>query len=137
MSTHHLRGEQTYVYRIYNSSNELIYIGCTHHVPKRLNVHRQLMWWAPQIETVKADTYADRVSAHAAEKAAIYAENPKWNIRHRSLGQTVWTEQQLRDYIQAVEHTGIRVKTAVYLRCLAKANRLLAELLNDQQAKAA
>jgi hypothetical protein len=126
MSTHQHADKETYVYRLFNADRELIYIGCTHDVEARINAHRVSAWWYPQVHFSSVEDFSDRTTAHAAEMKAIFTENPKWNIRHRSLGTTGWTAQMYLDYIKAVQMTGPQY--AFHRNCVKRAQRFLSAL---------
>jgi hypothetical protein len=71
-----------YLYRHFNADNELLYVGIAISPIARTKWHRSLSPWYPQIRTIKIDVLPDRDTALAAERAAILAEVPKYNIHH-------------------------------------------------------
>lgn len=72
------------VYRMYDKRNRLLYIGATSNPKERLRHHRyQSPFWAEVVSVVYED-HASRTDALAAEAAAILAEQPVYNVLHRS-----------------------------------------------------
>lgn len=67
-----------YLYRIY-SADALLYVGVTVNPEGRMSKHRMRPWW-PQVTEVKLQPGASREDALAAERQAIIAENPAYNI---------------------------------------------------------
>lgn len=72
------------LYRFWNADNELLYIGITVHLPTRLTQHRaEKDWWA-EVTAITLEHYNTREDVLAAERAAIEAEWPIWNIKHNT-----------------------------------------------------
>lgn len=69
-----------YVYRIYNWSNVLLYVGVTSDVKRRLYQQQRDKEWWPEVGSHTSVEYPGRPAALAAEKAAIQAEDPKYNL---------------------------------------------------------
>lgn len=59
-----------WVYRIYDETGTLLYVGCTHDVHTRLLAHARRDWWpaTPRVETTRYDPY---YLAYAAEQDEI------------------------------------------------------------------
>lgn len=71
------------LYRFYNDSGQLLYVGITNDPPRRMGQHaKDKEWWA-QVRGMTVDWYPDRPSVLAAEKRAINVENPLHNIQHK------------------------------------------------------
>lgn len=70
------------LYRFFNGADELLYIGITNRVPRRLGEHHEDKPWYLEIARVDVEHHPNRDAALAAEKAAIKAERPKYNIVH-------------------------------------------------------
>lgn len=68
------------LYRFFDQTNDLLYVGITCSVPKRFGQHRDTKEWWPQIAAVRMEHFNDRASVLAAERAAVAAEKPKYNI---------------------------------------------------------
>jgi predicted GIY-YIG superfamily endonuclease len=90
-----------YVYRIYAEDRDLIYIGCTSDVPRRLLSHKQA-WWSSQAQKVTAKVYPDRTTALQAETAAIRDELPAWNIRGKRRNTDGWATKHFVAYMTEV-----------------------------------
>ncbi|MCW2898517.1 MAG: hypothetical protein JWO67_782 [Streptosporangiaceae bacterium] len=70
------------LYRFFNTAAELIYIGISNRVPRRLDEHGDDKPWYLEIARVDVEHHPDRHAALRAEKNAIKAERPKYNIQH-------------------------------------------------------
>lgn len=70
------------LYRFFNRSNELLYIGITNRIPRRLDEHGDDKPWYLEVARVEVEHHPDRHSALRAEKNAIHAERPRYNIHH-------------------------------------------------------
>lgn len=112
-----------HVYRCYDLTERLIYVGATSNLFGRLASHRSRSWWAPQVEKVKATTYPDRSSALAAERAAISDENPRWNTKGR--WSHLRTVEDFLDYRRAYVALGNSETTIYGRRHLATIDRRL------------
>lgn len=83
-----------YVYRCYDVDGDLIYIGCTSNVKKRIATHLRggkaaSRWLAVSMVRHEVEgPFADRAAALAAESAAISAERPVFNLQH---GGELWS----------------------------------------------
>lgn len=109
-----------YVYRVYDASERLIYVGETGDIFSRVQHHHLQTWWGSQIDRVKSVVYPDRTSALAAERTAIRDEDPRWNItgswrQHRS-----WSEDRYVDYVTAY----INNRTTSVPPCLTNYGRM-------------
>lgn len=103
MNDHDLTRGPAWVYRIYDTQGRLIYVGETLNLVVRLAAHGD-KWWGTQIAKVKAKVYPNRGEAQAAERAAIKAERPRFNIKHRDaspLARRSWTAEDYDDYLAA------------------------------------
>lgn len=70
------------LYRFYDSTGQLLYIGITNRIPRRLDEHGEEKPWYLEVADVKVEHHPDRHAALSAEKAAIKTERPKYNIVH-------------------------------------------------------
>lgn len=70
------------VYRCYSDSGELLYIGESGALGKRLASHAEKVWFQ-QVRGITLEWYADELDALNAERRAIHVEHPKYNIQHR------------------------------------------------------
>lgn len=74
--------ERTALYRIRGEADELLYIGITNNVPFRWNGHQAVQPWWDELRSLTVKWYETRTEAEAAEKAAIPAEQPKYNVTY-------------------------------------------------------
>lgn len=72
----------SYVYRYYDIHGELLYIGLADNPEQRLAQHRAEKGWADQIARWDTTEYSTRSEAAAAERTAILADQPKYNVVH-------------------------------------------------------
>lgn len=68
------------VYRMYDEADTLLYVGISGHWPGRLTQHEGDKPWWGTVSRASLEHFADRASAVAAEKRAIAAEGPRYNI---------------------------------------------------------
>lgn len=70
------------LYRFFDHSNELLYIGITNRIPRRLDEHGDDKPWYLEVARVEVEHHPDRHAALRAEKDAIKTERPRYNIQH-------------------------------------------------------
>lgn len=71
-----------YLYRIYNDANHLLYIGVTNNIDARLSSHKhEKDWWRLAHHVTIDPCSTDRGYAEREERAAIWQERPRFNIR--------------------------------------------------------
>ena len=75
--------ERYAVYRCYSDGGELLYVGETGDLGKRLADHAKKLWFV-QVRGITLEWYADELEALKAERRAIHVEHPKYNIQHRN-----------------------------------------------------
>lgn len=92
-----------YVYRCYDETNRLLYVGATKNVFARVEAHRAKSWWAPTVARVAAEAHPSKVAALAVEREAIASELPRWNTRGKWASRAQWSEQDYLDYIRAYQ----------------------------------
>jgi predicted GIY-YIG superfamily endonuclease len=90
-----------YVYRCYDASGWLLYIGCTLNVEQRIATHRASAFWAYRIASITVEPFPTQAEALAAERAAIKAENPSCNVMSRDTDRSGWVRQHYIDAIRA------------------------------------
>jgi len=71
---------ETYVYRLYDAEDRLLYIGLTMGTERRFEKHRRRPWWKDVTRT-DIQVHPDRESAKSAERVALNTENPMHNLR--------------------------------------------------------
>jgi predicted GIY-YIG superfamily endonuclease len=72
----------TSLYRFFDSRGDLLYIGVTNRIPRRLDEHHENKPWYHEVAQVKVEHLSDRDTALRTEKAAIETEHPKYNVVH-------------------------------------------------------
>ena len=75
--------ERYAVYHCYSDSGELLYIGESGELGRRLASHSQKLWFT-QVRGITLDWYADELDALNAERRAIHVEHPRYNKQHRN-----------------------------------------------------
>lgn len=73
----------TQLYRHFDANGKLLYIGISLSALHRLAGHKEHSHWFRDIARVEIETYPTRAEALKAERAAILAEQPLYNIRCR------------------------------------------------------
>ncbi len=71
------------LYRFYDHAGELLYIGITKDPSTRWARHSEDKKWWHEVQRIAIQTMPDRESALKAEREAIKAEKPRYNIVHR------------------------------------------------------
>lgn len=67
------------VYRMFDASGRLLYVGMTGDAGTRFGDHAAKRWF-PLVETIKLEWHPDKAAARAAERQAIRSERPRYNI---------------------------------------------------------
>lgn len=104
------------VYRCYDADDRLLYVGHTHDINQRLDVHRS-QWGNPasaalnmrMVRHTEAE-YPDKASAKAAEIQAIYDEAPVLNLHHQRVKRT--PAQRYEDIVAFLEATRRPITTS-------------------------
>jgi hypothetical protein len=68
-----------YLYRAYSASGDLLYVGITNHVQRRLRQHAQEKPWWPEVDWVLEQILPDRRWVDHMETMAIRRQKPKYN----------------------------------------------------------
>ena len=71
---------RTALYRFYDAREELLYVGITDDPWRRWREHMQAKPWYPRVKHQSVTWYDTRGQAETAEKRAIRAERPQFNI---------------------------------------------------------
>lgn len=77
-----MESERQSLYRFFDGDGNLLYIGITNCLPRRLGDHERYKSWFSDVASVSVETFPNRESVLAAEKAAIRAESPMHNVVH-------------------------------------------------------
>lgn len=81
-SLKHLEGSETYVYRLYDLNNNLLYIGITYDIKMRFYHHSKDKYWWPDVSKKYIRKYPNRQEAVRIEKQAIEKYNPLYNEQY-------------------------------------------------------
>lgn len=84
------------LYRFFAHDESLLYVGITMSLPARLSQHRDMKEWWHEVDRVAVEHYSSREKALAAEKDAILAECPRYNVVHNGIPR-----KPTRDYALA------------------------------------
>lgn len=79
------------LYRFYNESGQLLYVGVTNSCSRRWAEHAEVQPWWDQVATIRIERYPDRDAVLRAERWAIHAQRPRHNQRGPSYAKTAWT----------------------------------------------
>lgn len=69
-----------FVYRCFDATGQLLYVGCSNDPQSRLNDHRRSKSWWPDVARTQTVAYPSRDQALDAEALAIRAETPLHNV---------------------------------------------------------
>lgn len=78
-----LTGE-TKLYRHFDATGQLLYVGISLSAIHRLQQHKRTAHWASQIANVTIEPHPTRAAALAAEREAIRQENPAHNVQRHA-----------------------------------------------------
>ena len=88
----------TQLYRAYSEEGELLYVGISLSAISRLTQHRHTSEWFARLHTLRIEHFETTAEAMQAERAAITAEQPLFNIRHRKGPLLTYADVTTRDY---------------------------------------
>lgn len=128
-----------YVYRCFDESGDLLYVGCTVSPRWRIEQHRVGSWWGDRIHSVRFLVFPDRDAALLRERVAIGEERPACNIKGRWLwwdSRSHWTEQDYRNFLTALNVGGTRGDRADALRERARAEAATRFGITDEAVSA-
>ena len=73
----------TYLYRLYDDAGQLLYVGISNNPVRRGHQHIDRQPWAHQVRRQEwSSPYPTRRAALDAERLAIIAEKPRYNVVH-------------------------------------------------------
>lgn len=81
-----LADEPHALYRFYGAGGTLLYIGITNSIPTRLKKHNADKPWWTGVAQVRIEHYPNRTAVLEAERRAIIAEKPLYNVQHNQAG---------------------------------------------------
>jgi excisionase family DNA binding protein len=108
----------TALYRLFGDDDALLYIGVAKTFGVRWHQHEQSQPWWPEVRRQTIDWHPDREDAEDAERAAIKAERPKYNVVHNGAPVKIrpgpsydyWADKPLLcSYQRAAERLGVSV----------------------------
>jgi excinuclease UvrABC nuclease subunit len=70
------------VYRMFDEAGDLLYIGKSNQFMGRVHQHAETKGWWPEVANISITHYPCRCTAEDAERDAIVAEMPKYNVHH-------------------------------------------------------
>lgn len=73
-----------FVYRVFDATGRLLYVGCAVDVERRMEQHSG-QWWRWYVAEVTWTGYPTRAAGRTAEAEAIVAERPVCNARRPGL----------------------------------------------------
>lgn len=82
---------RTALYRLYDVNNGLLYVGISANPDVRWGQHSQTKPWWSEVADRKVEWHQMRADAAEAERVAIKAERPVWNLQH-AVGEVVDSE---------------------------------------------
>lgn len=96
--------ERTALYRIRGEADLLLYIGISNGLAIRWNGHQSVQPWWDEVRLITVEWYETRTEAEDAEKAAILAEQPKYNVTYLKPGN--WRNRE-RPGVVPVDWQGV------------------------------
>ena len=78
------------LYRFYDANDVLLYVGISMTPWERFRQHRQEKSWWDDIVTIRKEEHDSRPAVMEAEKCAIEAEKPLYNIQHNRKSFVDW-----------------------------------------------
>jgi hypothetical protein len=85
------------LYRLYNGQGQLLYIGISGDVHKRLSAHARTQPWWPEVESCQVEFFPTRDVLADAERLAIREEHPRHNIVGRANEENTMEAMPLAD----------------------------------------
>lgn len=73
------------LYRLLGEGGELLYVGISLNVAKRMSEHRKDKSWWDEVTDIKRTQYSSKHEALKAERQAIKRDRPKYNVQYNIL----------------------------------------------------
>lgn len=126
------REGRTALYRVFGAAGKLLYIGISQNPDVRFGQHSQAKSWWNQVADRQVEWHESRAEAAKAEKAAIKAEQPYWNLNHvvRPLGNGK-SEKLCGEYRAALEEKRMLHPAVMELAVAELRNGATAAQLSD------
>lgn len=94
------------LYRFFGPTGDLLYVGITMDPASRWHQHRLDKPWWSLISTITVETHPTRKAVLDAERAAIQAERPRFNVTHGANGWDLHAAYRLPESVRTVpQHT--------------------------------
>lgn len=87
----------TALYRFYDNSGQLLYVGITHALERRWQAHKQTQLWWLDVARKEHVWLPNRAEAEAAELKAIQTEKPVWDKSRTPTRGETWCDNPRRD----------------------------------------
>lgn len=109
--------EQNVLYRFFNATGQLLYVGITMNPPQRFKAHQNDKHWWSEVVGITVERYVSREELAAAERRAIRVERPQHNVIYngnrptnplcewcntQSHAPSVMCEQQVAEQVRCV-----------------------------------
>lgn len=78
------------LYRMFNTADELLYVGVTLRPVARLRDHSKDKDWWSEVATIRLQSFPNRTLLLEAERAAIVSERPRFNVVLNGLPRRRW-----------------------------------------------
>lgn len=108
-----------YLYRLFDSHNRLLYVGCSSNLPARFASHgRDKAWW-PQVTHHTSSGPYNLKDGRFLEMRAIRREHPAYNVQHNPSPAPVPelpAHRGVAEAARAVSVTTVRVREAYRTR---------------------
>lgn len=89
------RSERTALYRAFGADGELLYVGISNSVLRRITEHGTTKDWWMNVTRTESEWFPTRVEAEEAERVAIQREHPLHNVQHNQTNEKrTMTRQQ-------------------------------------------
>lgn len=118
MNVDKTRDRPTSLYRIFDATGRLIYIGQSQHVGFRMKTHEQHSWWFDLMADITTEVLPTRDAAHAAEMVAIQEEEPAFNSKYANRPEADWshlTDEEVAHCRRWLSRTGQWHRVGSYL----------------------
>lgn len=77
------------LYRFYDATGELLYVGLTNDIGTRFSSHAATKSWWSEVADCRIEFLPSRKALEEAETVAIQTEMPRYNLRHNPCGRLV------------------------------------------------
>ncbi|MFF2650558.1 GIY-YIG nuclease family protein [Streptomyces sp. NPDC058045] len=121
----YLDDRRTALYRIYDASGVLLYVGITQNVEERWTAHERDKSWWPQVAAKTVEWFDTRPLALAAERYAVREESPVHNVTGKPWSAT-------RRPLEAGERTVPQLRAGLTEHCREAASSGTAVTIVDR-----